>query len=83
MPVCFHIFKIDGKEPERLKTLDEVKTLVRNQLLRESKEENLNNAFENLKKKYNCHVFYDALTDSPESDMDDSEQGLPGLFPKH
>ena len=77
-----HIFKVDEKEAEKLKSLDEVKTLVRNQLLRESKEKNLNNAFDNLKKKYNCVVFYDNLTDSPESDFDEQEQGLPGLFQK-
>jgi len=80
----YHIFKIDTKEPERLKPLAEVRTLVRNQLLRKRKEENLDKAFEDLKKKYDCVVYYDQLTDSPEAALKDDEEqkGLPGLFTK-
>jgi len=77
----YHVFKINEKEPERQKSLEEVKTLVRNQLLRESKELNMNRSFDNLKKKYKCTVNYDELEDSPESEIEQDNQGMPALFP--
>ena len=45
-------------------------------------KENLNKAFENLKKKYKCVTYYDNLTDSPDSDLEKDEQVMPGLFPR-
>jgi len=77
----YHIFRIDKIEPEKQKPLNDVKTLVRNQLLREQKEAGLESAFDNLKKKYKCTVSYDLLTDSPESEMETGEdQGIQNMF---
>ncbi len=75
----FHIVKVTEKEDARLKELGEVRSQIKNKLMRNSKEGAIESAFDELKQKYNVKVFEDLVTDSPgaEAIEDGQETVMP------
>ncbi len=66
----YHVITITEKDESRQKTLDEVRSQIRNKLMRDAKERAIEKAFERLKERYNVKVFEDRITDSPGAAAD-------------
>lgn len=63
----YHVIMCVSYEPARQKSLNEVKTLIRNKLLREKREQALERAFDKLKERYGVEANYDLLTDTSDT----------------
>ncbi len=57
----WHIVMVEEKFDDDLKPFDEVKTQIKNKLLRDMKQNAIDNKFEALKKKFNTEIYEDKL----------------------
>ena len=67
----WHIVRVDEKEEESVKPLVEVENQIRQKLIREKKENYLENRFKEMEEKYQTQIFEDrikAKTDEPSSE---------------
>lgn len=77
----FHIVAITEKTPERVKSIDEVESQIRNRLLRDAKEGAMDRQFTDLRKKFNVQIFSDNIADSAETDFPDASEAVMGEQP--
>lgn len=60
----WHIVVVDEKNEETIKPLSEVRAQIKAKMVRDKKESGMEQKFDDLKKKYECVIYEDKLTES-------------------